>query len=101
MVNIDEKTLNKAKYGWSKYGGARHGLIKQGGRWYCQACGEEQPSIFPAYMLCVDNGEFRDFIRLCSACENIVKTKNIKNFLILKKRVTKTSIWKKYEQVFK
>lgn len=94
-------TISKMKFGWSKYGGARQGLVKQGGNWFCQACGAEQPDSLPAYMMCVDNGEYREFIRLCAVCENIVKKKNIKNFRILKKIVKKPNMWLSFERIFK
>ena len=103
MVNIkyEQVTLSKAKYGWSKYGGARHGLVKQGGQWYCQACGEEQPDNLPAYMMCIDNGGFREFIRLCSVCEHTVKKLDIKIFQELKRILKKESEWKKYKVIFR
>lgn len=57
---------------WTKYGGARHGVLKKKKidawgerRWNCQACGEELPSEIPAYML-----EFAplEYVRICPPC---------------------------------
>lgn len=101
IIYLKTKTINKAKYGWTKYGGARHGLVKQGGQWYCQACGKEQPDSLPAFMMCVDDGNLRSFIRLCAVCENVVKKKGITKFYVLKKIVVKRSVWKKFEPIFK
>lgn len=98
---MGDVTISKMKYGWSKYGGARHGLVKQGGVWYCQSCGEEQPDELAAYMMCVDNGDFREFIRLCYPCENTVKKLDIQIFEELKRLVKRDPIWTKYKVIFK
>ena len=56
-------------YGWSKYGGARHGLVKEDlEEWYCQSCGEKQTNQLPNYMFDYD-GDMRDYIRICSKCK--------------------------------
>ncbi len=64
---LEIKAINKAKYGWSKYGGANYGLVTQEihNTWYCQTCGEEQPEAIKPYMY-----EYfpRDYIRICSIC---------------------------------
>ena len=53
-------------YGWSKYGGARQGLVKTDDKiWYCQCCGEKQVREIPGYMYGLGN---REFIRLCAKC---------------------------------
>ena len=99
MGNINR--LSKARYGWTKYGGARQGLVKQNGNWYCQACGREHPDSMPAYMMCVDNGQFRDFVRLCAGCENLVKVFNIKDFDQLKEIVKRKPQWIRFSIIFK
>ena len=88
-------------FGWTKYGGARHGLVKQNGNWYCQACGKEHPDSMPAYMLCIDNGNYREFVRLCGNCENIVKTFKIINFKELKDIVKRKPEWIRFRIIFK
>lgn len=56
-------------YGWSKYGGGRHGLVKETlDEWYCQCCGQQQTKSLPNYMFDYD-GDMRDFIRVCSKCK--------------------------------
>jgi len=101
-IRIEEEiTITKAMYGWTKYGGNNHGLVKEGGRWYCQACGLEQPDEFPAYMMCVDHDSYRSFIRLCGNCEHLVKQRMIDDFMTLKKLVEKRSEWKQFERMFK
>lgn len=62
-------------YGWSKWGGAREGLVKEElDEWYCQGCGEKQIKVLPSYMFPVDSMG-RDFVRVCSLCKakSIVK----------------------------
>lgn len=99
---IEERvTITKAMYGWTKYGGAEHGLVKEGGRWYCQACAKEQPDEFPAYMMCVDDGNYRSFIRLCASCENLVKSRDIRRFSELKRLVERKDRWLMFEHLFK
>ena len=69
MVNLASfasVSLNMQKYGWSKWGGARKGIVKETlDTWYCQVCGEEQTKELPAYMHSIGD---RDFIRVCSKC---------------------------------
>ena len=94
-------SVTKMMYGWTKYGGSNHGLVKKGGEWYCQSCGKEQPDEFPAYMMCVDGGNYRSFIRLCAHCENVVKKNNIKCLLKLKEKLKVENEWDKYKTLFK
>jgi len=65
------KTISRKCYGWSKWGGAREGLVKETlQEWYCQACGEKQTIDLPAFMYeIVDN----EFVRLCSRCYAVSK----------------------------
>ena len=69
MVNLASFasiSLTKQMYGWSKWGGARKGIVKESlDTWYCQLCGEEQTIGLPAYMFHLGD---RDYIRLCSKC---------------------------------
>lgn len=64
------KALNKAKYGWSKWGGANYGLVQKNltNEWSCQACGQTQPDELTPYMF-----EFveREYVRICSKCHHI------------------------------
>jgi hypothetical protein len=62
-------TITHRMYGWSKWGGAREGLVKEDlDVWYCQSCGEKQLRILPSYMFPVDELG-RDFVRVCSLCK--------------------------------
>lgn len=98
----EEFSLTKAMYGWSKYGGSNQGLVKEGGGWYCQACGKEQPKEFPAYMMCLDHDTFRNFIRLCADCEHLVKSRHITEYEKLRRIVRKSDYqWLKFERIFK
>jgi NAD-dependent SIR2 family protein deacetylase len=63
-------TITKAMYGWTKYGGAREGLVKEELEiWYCQACGSKMPKSIPAYMIPFDELR-REFIRVCPKCQH-------------------------------
>ena len=62
-------TITKRMYGWTKYGGAREGLVKEDLEiWYCQVCGEKQIRVLPCYMFPMDNTQ-REFVRVCSMCK--------------------------------
>lgn len=71
-----KKALNKAKYGWTKWGGPNMGLVQKNltETWFCQACKEEQPDDLTPYMF-----EFveREYIRICSKCHHIRLTHDI------------------------
>jgi len=71
------KALNKAKYGWTKWGGSNFGLVQKNltETWFCQACKEEQPDELTPYMF-----EFveREYIRICSKCHATRLKQNIK-----------------------
>ena len=56
-------------YGWTKWGGAREGLVKEDlDVWYCQTCGEKQIKCLPSYMLPTDDTG-REYIRICTICK--------------------------------
>ena len=80
-------TINKMKYGWSKWGGANHGLVKEElDEWYCQGCGKKQVKGLPSYMLPITHKEDRDFARVCSKCEHEIWFNRIrKTFVDLRK----------------
>lgn len=82
-----EVSMTKLMYGWSKYGGANHGLVKKNKLneenqpgWTCQACGEEQHVDLPSYLI-----EFapREFVRICSCCCAVTIAKDIRNLFDL------------------
>jgi hypothetical protein len=76
-------------YGWSKYGGARHGLVKEElDEWFCQACRQKQVKELPNYMFDYD-GDMRDFIRICSKCRNTAIKERIRKVVDLFKKVRK------------
>lgn len=74
MVNLASFasiSLTKQMYGWSKWGGARKGIVKEDlDTWYCQCCKEEQTKGLPAYMYDYGDG---DYLRICSKCWAMVK----------------------------
>lgn len=73
-------TINQAKYGWSKYGGGNHGLVKdQNDYWYCQCCRVKCTKEMPAYMYAFDNSN-REFVRLCSVCSHLAKVADIHSY---------------------
>ena len=72
------------KQGWTKWGGARWGMLKEDLEvWYCQCCGEKQLSILPSYMFPQDEGG-RDFVRICSICKAKTIINKLKKFTELK-----------------
>jgi len=71
--------ITKKMYGWSKYGGAFHGLAKETlDEWHCQICGREHTREMPSYFIS-DNGG-RDFFRICSSCKRQVIENEIREF---------------------
>lgn len=76
QYGMTKKEWNRLKYGWSKYGSSNFGLVKQNitEDWTCQACGERQEINLPSFMF-----EFleREFIRICSKCQNNKITNSI------------------------
>ena len=64
-----KKLINKAKYGWSKWGSNNNGLVDEEitEEWNCQACGEMQTDELPPFMYEVSD---REYIRICSVCQN-------------------------------
>jgi len=64
------KAFNTMRYGWSKFGGGFFGLVKNEGKWFCQACGGEQTDDLPQYYIPMDKTE-REFARVCSLCKHI------------------------------
>ena len=63
--------ITKEMYGWTKYGGGKHGLVREQLKtWYCQICGEEQTQDLSSYM--VNLGD-RNFLRICSKCWHKIK----------------------------
>jgi hypothetical protein len=73
---------------WSKYGGARQGLVREDSEtWNCQGCAEELPNTLPGYMF-----EFlpNEYVKLCSACQNTVKRRKITRYVTLTRIVRTT-----------
>jgi hypothetical protein len=79
----EDLTDNQMKYGWSKWGGPRYGLLKDEKEWVCQACGEPQPKELPTYMLPLDSF-YRDFVRICSNCKHIQYSRRISYYTLIK-----------------
>lgn len=70
MADRIRVSVTKMKYGWSKYGGARHGMVKEErhGSFYCQVCGKEQPNEMGRYMIPLDE-DMREFAVVCGECK--------------------------------
>lgn len=82
-MNYEQYTsisITRKMYGWTKWGGAREGLVKEDlEEWYCQCCGEKQIKVLPSYMFPVDEFE-RDFIRICTVCKARSIAKKLRKF---------------------
>jgi len=80
MGNTVIVTINQAKYGWTKYGGARQGLVKgEHEFWYCQCCKTKLTKEMPQYMFPIDKN-LREYVRICNTCEHLVKVADIHSF---------------------
>lgn len=86
-----KKNLNKACYGWSKWGGPLLGLVQEDltKEWICQACGEKQTDKLSPYMYEYPQGEY---IRICSKCHYIRQKEHVEpcQFALLLYIVRKT-----------
>lgn len=76
---MTKKEYNRLKYGWSKYGDPNFGLVQRNltEEWACQSCSEAQDNHLPSFMF-----EFmeREFIRICSKCQNLKIKNNVSTF---------------------
>lgn len=96
MVDIKRKQLTREMYGWSKYGGARQGLVKEElDVWFCQACAREQLKDQAQYMVRFTS-ERAEYARVCSPCKNVILDKNLITFRQLIRRVRQKSIYYDY-----
>jgi len=79
--------ITKQMYGWSKYGGARHGLaVETLDEWTCQLCGTTNTKALPSYFVS-ETSRGREFYRLCSVCKRKALDLHIDSFeelLVLK-----------------
>lgn len=74
-------------YGWSKWGGATMGIVKEElDTWYCQICGQQQVKELPSYMFPVDEYK-RDYVRICSKCKSKAVVKKVVVFTDLLKMI--------------
>lgn len=84
----------KKMYGWTKYGGARKGMVMEElDEWFCQACGRPQPKEAPAYMVPLDEDIRREFVRVCAVCRDVEKKKGYTVFEQVSTTVRLTSIY--------
>lgn len=60
--------------GWTKYDGARHGLERSQAEetWTCQACGHEQPTALPGFMLELAP-KSQEYVKVCADCFHIAR----------------------------
>lgn len=69
---LEEFKPKKSTGSWSKYGGGEYGLDKEKlDKWYCQACGQEQPEGLHGFMITFPGG---GFARVCASCFNRART---------------------------
>lgn len=77
---IQEVSITKKMYGWSKYGGARKGLVKEElDEWSCQLCGSKNNKNLPSYFIPEDPTQ-REYMRVCSRCKNISIKSQLRTF---------------------
>lgn len=70
--------ISRLKYGWSKWGGGNHGLVKEElDTWYCQSCAEEQKKGLPSYMI---ESATREFMRVCAKCKHRMVENNLRSY---------------------
>ena len=75
MVRV---TITQKMYGWSKWGGGNHGLVKEElDTWYCQGCSELQRKGLPSYMVELAT---REFARVCAKCKHEMVVKRINSY---------------------
>lgn len=75
---MEIKVTTKMMYGWSKYGGARMGMVRKetvwSKDWCCQVCGKTQIRDLPHYMIPFKDSD-REYIQICSTCKHIAMEK--------------------------
>ena len=77
ISTLPSVSITKKMYGWSKWGGAAEGLVKEeSSEWYCQICGQKQMKILPSYMFPFDVDQ-RDFCRVCSECKAVANRNHV------------------------
>lgn len=80
-MDIVNKTINRMKFGWTKYGGANRDIITDhDNTWTCQACGETHSKVIPSFLV-----TFEDMptLKLCAKCRNVVSVNEIEEFMQL------------------
>lgn len=72
----DDPLRGKKTGGWSKYGNARYGLVREdlGEEWSCQACGNTIPRELKPFLYEIYKDEY---IRMCNKC--LYESKKISN----------------------
>lgn len=83
---IVKTTITKKMYGWSKWGGARFGMITRettwSPSWVCQVCGKDQVRELPHYMIPL-KGTDREYIQVCSTCKHESVINKLKDHIAL------------------
>lgn len=80
ILIVREISITKKMYGWSKYGGARKGLVKEElDEWSCQLCGSTNNRSLPAYFVPEDATQ-REYMRICSDCKHLALKHDLKTF---------------------
>ena len=60
---------------WTRWGGARNGLIRASGpTWCCQLCAEDQPKHFPGFF--VRDVESGEHVKVCAKCFALARQQN-------------------------
>lgn len=73
----DKIEIKRYKQSWTRYGGADHGLLSRTDEWFCQACNEQQPKSIDSYLFPIG---YREVLRICPKCQNLVAKHRILDF---------------------
>lgn len=80
MIIFEEVSVTKKMYGWSKWGGARKGVVREElDEWSCQLCGDRFSKNVPCYFLPEDKFQ-REYFRVCSLCKRISIARGVPTF---------------------
>lgn len=73
-AHIDDPFKGIKTGGWTKHAGGRLGLIhsKEEETWACQACGKEQPSSLPGFLLELFP-KAKEYVKVCASCFHLAR----------------------------
>lgn len=95
---VIETTITSQMYGWSKYGGADEGLVKEELTiWHCQGCGDQQVKEMAQYMIPLSPA-LGEYARVCALCKNIALDHQVVYFCDLLPIIREKSIYISYDE---